>query len=707
MQLKVPNSVGYQYVNATLGNPTEHIDKSIGETRKNYSPFTANVNEPHAIYKTYHRTPSGNIPPDQPITVTFDDDYSHITSSGVISGMLLTNTYDEEDFFNYHPTRITYRSADDATPSGLLGDMTGLTYVRDWSKVDSSGVVIIPEQDVFIVNQNLSSPVESVVKSTVIYSTAWELLDSYDYGSGNQNYNTVGAYETITNPSGTHTFKFDPIDSTLQVCDYINLDAAGDVQVLPSTYYTVTRTVTDYVTSTTLAMSGVNPYNDVDVMHSNYFVQYQYRKMDYPKQVSTSSAQWDIQKHASSPVFTSVPINYNGTVVSHGIAITPSGSDFALRVDPRDIRPGFTATIKFDYIQYNDTNWNNDVAFSLDLGTDSEFLNTAASGIHVYKDYEEITEWFDPVLSGVSFAYIPARNMNWAPPLTVRCYYNARKTYSSVVGVQSFHRDKTGVDPYPRDYMIEGSYLVPFTILPITESDTYVNNALVAATSDAFEVTTNLSFDGIAYDEDKNCFWMIESNNTSLYKVRPSDGAVTGKWNIFKTPNYVFDEYKSVASGVLDEFGKFKHEYPFVSHELDAERSVTGCVYFKDFLYINSNSGTGIVATANGTGHVIGGDGLYRLDTYADRVMDVEYNTDGTEKHPHFTWPTGVTGVVDLTMDEVEDIRAVVPSAVKKIGLHYDYVVIDSDDEVTRGTVYYREQYEAGVDVGIFKEWGA
>lgn len=719
MEWREHGSVGYQFINATFGNQMEYLVESVYGTRDNYFPQKAYLNEPHLIYKTQHDTSSGNIPINQSITVELyaGDGTTHVTSSGDVTTINPINTESEEEFFIAPPNRITYNDSDRVTPSGLGGSITGLTYVRDWKKVDASGVTLIPKQNVYIVNQNLHSPVENSVKSTVVYNTDWEILDSIDYGSGSVTYSDMGYYEVIPNPSGTYQLDHIPVAGTLKVFDYVNLDSEGNAQELPSANYTLTESLDDYQTTATISMSGVNPWNNVDVKNSNYFVEYKWKKFDYPKCLTTQDTRWHIQRQASPPVFTSSPSYYHGTRIPFQRAISPSGFDFALRVDSRDIRPGAVASIEFNYVMYEDESWDNTSTYTNNLAEDPYFINTASGGVHVYKEREDVTRYWSPRLPFSGTVSIgPTGDLPFDAPVTVRSYYNARKTYE-VTAVQSFSDDRDGVDPYPLDYTIEGGYLVPCSILPIEDSNTTIRNLLLSSYDNQFKVTSNLDFTGIAYDWHKDCYWMLENNNVSLYKIRPADGEILGKYNIFKPPNYYFtDSWKAVASGVTDARMWTTEEYPFLSMGKDvSDRSVEACVYFKDRLYVASCSTSG-VAMYGGINYGIGGSGIWILDTYDERNMDFSYDltTHPVERHPHFPLPssfnpgTGVSGtgiIVDMTVNEDEDLLIATSGSIAKFGLHYDYVLIDSAEGITKGTVYYRENYQNGADVGPFKEW--
>jgi len=59
----------------------------------------------------------------------------------------------------------------------------------------------------------------------------------------------------------------------------------------------------------------------------------------------------------------------------------------------------------------------------------------------------------------------------------------------------------------------------------------------------------------------------------------------------------------------------------------------------------------------------IGGTGIYPIDTYNERVMDVEWDDTPAEVHPHFPYPSGIGTSditplpVDITMDGDENFR--------------------------------------------------
>lgn len=701
------DSIGYQYINALFGNQAEYAWGIVNDSRNNLTPGSADVNEPYRIWRTQHDTASGNIPPSAYITATMDASIQQLIPSGTVGVDATTihciNADDQEAFFMAPPTRMSYDPTDNVVPSGVSGIITGLTYVRDWTKVDSSGVVLIPEQDVYIVNQDLQTPQSGDFRSAVVYDTDWVRLDTYDYGLAYQDYDHTGKYELITDPSG-YTLEYNPIASTVRVYDYINLDD-GTAQVMPTGNYTVTSGTVDYVTTTTIALSGINPWNRYPTEYSSYFLEYQYRKHDYPKQITTSATSWAIQKQASPPIFVSHPTHYAGTIIRHELARSTSGLNMALRVDSRDLRPGSVADIRFDYVAASDVSWGNTSPFSHDLSSDASFLNTTSGGAHIIHDSNDITYYFRPALSGDSTIYIPS--LSPAPhsgPLTVRMYYNARGTYEATA-VQSFSSMSTGSDPYPMDYMVENGYLIPYSILPLSDGDPYVNASLLSSRADQFTVTTDLIFNGIAYDKDKDCYWILESNNLCLYRVRPSDGATIGKYNIFKVPNYYLSGYVSQASARVDSYNQHYTNYPFLDQEVDVPtRVAAGMVYYRDTLYISS-SASGVTVynkTGSGTG-IIGGTGIYRLDTYNERVRDMEWNGTPAETYPHYPAPSGYGTIVDLTLNE-EDLLAATTSGILTMGMHYDYTLIDSTVGVTRGTVYYRDQY-TDVVVSGYPEW--
>ena len=705
------DSLGYQFINSTFGNQAEYARSIISDNRNNLHPSVAYENEPYRIWKTYHDTASGNIPPSAYITGTLDTSVYHMLPTGTIyidpSTIELINADNEADFFSGPPTRLTYDESNDIFPSGVSGDITGITYVKNWSKYDASGVQLIPEQDVYIVNQNIATPQSGDFMNTILYDTDWVRLDTYDYGIGYQDYDHIGRYELITDPSG-YTFEYNPIVDTIRVHDYVNLDGNGNSRVMPTNTYIISSGTTDYVTTTSIVVSGINPFNHYPTQYSNYYVEYQYKKYEYPKPITTSNNLWHLQKSASPPIFVSEPAHYSGTIISHEVAQTPSGNTFALRVDPRDLRPGALADIRFDYIMAEDVIWYHTGAFDHDLSSDQYFLNTASGGAHVYYGGEDLTPYFTPRISGNSQIYIPnIVNPPHDPPYTVRMYYNAQKTYEDTIAVQSYASLMVDADPYPMDYMIERGYLIPYSILALSDSDSDIQQSLLVSRGDQYMVTTDLVFNGIAYDKDKDCYWVLESNNLCIYKIRPSDGAIIDKFNIFKVPNFYLSSYKSRVSGVIDDRNNMHLGYPFLSQDVDdGSRSATGMVYYNDYLYISSSS-TGVVLTADtigGTGVVVGGTGIYRLDTYNERVKDIEWNTDKNEVHPHYPYPDVISGVVDIALNDDEDFLLASADKIRVVGLHYDYDLIDSVDGVTRGTVYYREEYE-DVVVSGFTEW--
>ena len=705
MEIHGPTSVGYQFFNGLFGNPAESSSKDIVTTRDNFHVSTGDQNEIQRVWKTYHDTASGNIPPSAIITGQLDLRVSHMIPSGGIGvdadTIQLINTNDQGAFLRGIPTRLSYDSSNDVVPPHTSGDITGVTFVRGWSKIDASGILVIPEQDVYILNRNIITSIDDG-NSTIVYNTSWVLLDAYDYGIGTQNYASAGKYETITSTSG-HTLEFNPLADTVVVYDYLNLDGSGVAQAIPGGQVHITSGTTDFITSTSVAISGDNPYNLAPMDNSNYYIEYDYLKFLYPKQLTTSAAKWRTQSHISTPIFTSEPVDYNGTLVGHSIARSPSGNSFALSTDPRDLRPGSVATIQFNYVDKVDQTWNLDNgAFTYNLTTDPYFRNGASGSVFIYKGGEDITQFFTPALSGISNVYIPVHSgLGLPPPYTVRTYYNAQTEFT-VSGIQSFGTLLTDADPYPVDYTVENEYIHPRTILPISGSTDIQHRGLLTSTEDQFKVTTNLQFEGIAYDKDTDSYWMLENNNLVLYKVRTTDGSTIGKWNIFKAPNMYDPSMKSIASGVVNRATNEKLGRPWISHARDnTGRSVSGLVYYDDFLYIISGTSGSILPTD---------DGIYRLDTYNERIMDVEYDTSNNMVYPYFPSPSGGDGwevldIVDIAINDNGDFLIVDRDKASILNIHNDYALIDSRDNVTRGIVYYREPYASGVEVQNYIEW--
>lgn len=714
MELTNRKSTGFQLVNALYGQYGEKSNSDIDNTKENFHVETSDTNEYHIIYKTIHNTASGSIPQD--IVITTPEITTEIQS--IPSGLLYTtsitpwtliNVDREETLFAAPPTRLSYNPANDINPT-VDGTLTGITFVKDWVKTDASGIVLIPKQDVYIVEQNLPTPITNTNKSTIVYNTSWSVLDSYDYGLGYQDYEHVGYYETVTDPSG-YVMKYNPIVGTLQVFDYLNVDASGNAQLINSGW-DITEETTDYITTTTFAISGTNPYNDEEVGRSNYFLSYQYKKMNYPKYLTTNANKWRVQKYNGYPIFTTDPVNYNGTIIPHSRAASSSGNLVLLRVDPRDLRPGHSGDIRFTYVDYYDSTWNNDIAFNSDIGNvGTNYYDVYASGVHIYSSAGDITREF-PIYATGSIVYIGSNHDIGEPtPYTVRTYYNARKTYSGIIATQSFSSVSGGIDPYPVDYMIEDDYIIPYSILPITEANDAVRTALLAATDDQFILTTQLLFTGVAYDKDKDCIWMLESNNMMLYKLRPSDGAVLNKYAIFKPPGFYFGGYKSMVSARPDIYLGDTKSLPFISYDKDnSNRTGQGMVYYKDFLYIVA-SGTMQYVMDDIDQWPVGGYGIYRLNTYSD-VMDIEYSNH-KEKWPHYPLPISGTinsiynmvgsGTTDITIDDDEGFLILDGNIVKKLTPHYDYALIDSSEGMVRGTVYYREKYTNGITIPTYE----
>lgn len=715
MELTNRKSTGFQLVNALYGQYGEKSNNDIEITKDNFHVDTSDTNEYSVIYKTIHNTASGSIPQD--IAITTPEITTELQS--IPSGLLyitsttpwtIINADSEESFLTAPPTRLAYNPSNDIKLT-VDGTLTGITFVKDWIKTDASGIVLIPKQDVYIVNQNLPTPVANTNKSTIVYSTSWNILDSYDYGLGYQDYDHAGYYEVVTDPSG-YIMKYNPISNTLRVFDYLNVDASGNAQLI-NTGWDTTETTTDYITSTTFAISGTNPYNLDDISKSNYFLAYQYKKMTYPNHLTTNSNKWNVQKYNGYPIFTTDPTNYNGTIIPHSRAMSASGNQVYLRTDPRDLRPGHSGDIRFTYVDYYDTTWNNDVATSVDLDiVGTNYYDLSSSGVHIYSTAGDITREF-PVYATGNIVYIGNnRDIGESTPYTIRTYYNARKTYSGIVATQSFSSVSGGIDPYPQDYMIKDDYIIPYSILPITESNDAVRTALLAATGDQFILTTQLLFTGVAYDKDKDCVWMLESNNMMLYKLRPTDGAVLNKYAIFKPPGFYFGGYKSMVNARPDIYLGDTKPLPFISYDKDnSNRTGDGMIYYKDFLYILA-SGTTVGIVDDDQEWPVGGYGIYRLNTYSD-VMDIEYGTDHKEKWPHYPLPISGSissvyhmvgsGTTDITIDDDENFMILDGNIVKKLTPHYDYTLIDSSEGMVRGTVYYREKYTNGITIPTYE----
>lgn len=713
MQMTNQKSTGYQFINSLYGQYGEKTNGLIEGLKDNFHVDTGYENEPYRIYETIHNTASGSIPQDISITVPQETSKLHSIPSGTLGTTTWTMVVadDEEDFFNGYPTRLSWDPGKDK--HNTTGDMTGLVFVRDWKKVDASGVVLIPKQDVYIVNRNLPTPVTSATKSTVVYDMDWNILDSYDYGLGYQDYTNAGYYERITDPSG-YTLEYNPVEATIHVYDYINVDASGNAQVIPSgTNWSISGVVTDYITTSSMVMSGVNPYNLDEIGRSNYFIEYQYRKMDHPKCLTTTASKWHTQKFNSYPLFTSNPTNYHGTVIPLESAYSASGNLVYYRVDPRDLRPGSSGDLRFDYVDYIDSTWNNNYTISIDLSTvGTNYYDLSASGIHVYSNAGDITKEF-PISATGNIVYVQnVSGIGDVLPYTIRSYYNARKTYSGIIAVQSFATMSGVTDPYPFDYMVEDDYLIPYSILPVTEPSDIVRTALLAATDDQILLTTQLLFTGIAYDKDKDCVWMLESNNMMLYKLRPGDGAVLEKYTIFKPPGFYFGGYKSTVEGRWDRYRNDTKEYKFISYEKDnSNRSGRGMVYYKDFLYLIA-SGTTQNVVHDQKEYGIGGYGIYRLNTYSN-IMDIEYSNQ-VEKYPHYPLPISgnildttynvCTQLVDITVDTSGNFRVIDGTAYRVLEPRYDYALVDSTGGMVRGTVYYIENYSGIIAVPGFAE---
>jgi hypothetical protein len=705
MKIHNEDSIGFNFINAILGNHLEWLKERIIEFDKNSFYQTAHHNDPNVAYVTYHNTSLGDILQDTLIRAYIDNTEGNSIPSGMLaptaSSIIPITVSDEREFFMAPPTRLTYDVDDDV----YLGEyITGITFAKNYSKNDASGNIITPKQDVYIVNIMNSTPA-SGEGSTILYNTSWEAIDGNDYGIGYQDYDNTSLYEVVKDPSG-YILNYIPIDGTLVLYDYVNVDASGNAQVIPEDNYSINNEVVNYISQSTIIMSGVNPYNDMPIGNSNYFVEYQYKKFDYPKCVTSNSNLWHNQVILDTPTFTSGPTNYNGTKITHTIANTPGDGVALLSVDTRDVRPGRQVNVEFNYVIASDVIWDNNSELEIDLTVDPNYVETNVSGVHVYNDNREITNFFSPEFDSGVFT-IPASTVPFNPPFGVRAYYSANKTYSGITAVQSFNLLSGGVDPYPYDYIIEDGYLLPMSIIPVSDVIEEINDELITSYSNQFTVTTELSFDGITFDKDKNCFWMIEKNNISLYKINAVNGGIMDKWNIFKPPNFYTSEYKSMVSGVYDEINNYAIDYPFKPQDIDVDtRDVRGCLYYKDYLYIVSMAPISITIGD----YQVGGSGIYRIDTYNDRVMDIEYSQDG-EVNPHFPLPivsgTGILGedINDISLDNDENIIVAEGNYVKKLKVRYDYTLINSSDNVARGTVFYRELYDGGVDVGDYEEF--
>jgi hypothetical protein len=701
MKMKQPVSIGYQLINAVIANPMEAVMLSTDESKTSSMVATSSISEVDRVYYTEHNTQDQNIPIVTNITADVSLLEGHSVPEGTLnesySGLYLTDietiTTDTEDkFFGYAPTRIVYDPNEDVTlsiPSGT--SITGISYVTDYEKTDASGNILIPKQDVYIVNTDEESPVTSS-GNTMIFSTSFSLLDALDYGVYNNDYDNTLTYEVITDVDG-YELQFNPVSGTLHVFDYINLDPSGNAQEIPDDMYTVDSEVEDHKTTTTLQMSGTNPYNDLPVGNSNYFVEYQYLVFQNPKCITTDSSSWHSQRY-SSPLFTSVPVNYYGTVVNFDIAKTPSETNLLLRMDPRDLRPGSTVDVVFTYDEVLDEEWDGVSEFTADLSLDSNYLECYPSGINVYSGELNITSVFEPSASGSEISIEPVES-GYAPPYTVRIFYKASCTYEGVTAVQSYSSTVGAADPYNYDYIIENGYLIPYSIVPLSDADPDINDYLLKSNASQFDVTTDMDFTGIAYDKDKSCVWMIETNNAVLYKMS-TDGAVISKYNIFKERNFYLEDKKSIASGLIDEYNGTVLEYPFISQEIDdSNRSITACVYYKDNLYTVSSSDSE--------------DGIYVIDTYNDREMDVKYDSDDN-KNVFFPLPISaasgtVESITDITINKDDNFVIAEGDTVKTLRLAYDYTIIDSSRGASEGIVYYREQYE-NTDVDGFTSAG-
>jgi hypothetical protein len=714
MKMRDKNSIGYHYVNALVSQEVDTAVMLLNSIEDSLGIDGPDLSEQELAYyntlNTTEKTPDRNTI----ITATLPNNI-HLIPSGTLSNIGNTITpiiVDKlESFANGAPTRLTYNQSDDIVVSGLTGDLTGIGYTKNWSVRDEDGLYTIEEQDVIIVNQMLASPISDVVKSTIVLDTNGNHITSYDYGLSYQDYAHTGNYEVITDPSGT-TLTYNPIISSVKVYDYINTDASGNAQPIASGYYSITSTVTDHKLSSVIVMSGVNPYNGYSIDNSNYFVEYQYCTSNYPKMLTTQKGIHGIQRMASPPVFTSAPTGYFETIV------TPQGSETIydtgklLRFNPIDVRPGAAVSVKYNYVGLTSIACSG-LPFIYDMSSETNFIGLDDLAIHCMYDNSEVTLDYDITLTGntITLDVVDEEDRVYSNSSidTVVVYYSAQKDYGTQTTVQSFNDYNLSSDPYAADYTIVGGNLHPYTMLPITDTDDYILNTLYNAGIDDFDITTSLLFSGIAYDQDKDCYWVLESNNMILYKVRPGDNSIIGKYPIFKRPNIYTPMYKTLASGFVDEFNNVKMTYPFYSYSIDdPSRSASGIVYYKDFLYILSYS-SGVVANNN----TIGGDGIYRLDTYDNRVMDIKYNASGHELYPHFPlYNVGIPGPssvcsghtpADITVNSNGDFLLAGGNTISKLVPMYDYIIIDASVNEHVGTIYYREPY-SGVNITGFNE---
>lgn len=569
------------------------------------------------------------------------------------------NTIDFSEFFDENITAFSYiRNYD---PSGVLDAQEAYLVGVDKDTEDTSNY------NTYII---ASSGVPSASFSTDLYH-----LHGYNYGRIDQNYDNIGSDEILAFVSGVATLEETPIEATFSLHDMLNLDSNKDATIVPASSYVLDRsakTVT-WVTPTT--------------RRSQYFAEYQYPQYRKANYVTTTSSFWNNQTWGTGPLFsTSSTDDYTGSAITVEDAYTAYPSGRLLVADPLELRPGSIAKVSATFPLTKTGVWTYPSGTTLTINMDHPlFVSTNPEAVHLSSAAGPVVtrDRFRPQVSG-SVVTIPALLHDTWAELDYTVYFNAELDDYEVVSEASLASSGTA-HAYQDDWIIVNQmdpinhrrqdFVHPMTAIPLVHPSGDVNLALQQLDLAKLTITTDLSFKGIAYDKDQHLVWLLEQNNFRLHSYDPDNGSIVGQYNIFK-PNRFSTSYNSsiAISGSL---------MPYVPHDRPSGVILGGMVYLNDFLYI--------LDTADAQ--------IYRINTFDHYNMDREYDLDGNEVYPPFTFPSGVTpaDVTDITVDRNNNFLVAEGQDAKSWVLGYDYYIVDQGN----AKIFYREKYDTIVEIAL------
>jgi hypothetical protein len=321
---------GWQIVNALWGDGLEGVKTSIDRLDSNTGLNTVDPNYPRQVWRD---DITDEIPEWSQVEAFAKD-------MNVDGARVIVKIVDRaEEFLEGPITRFSYDYSQMVSPSGTntstygASGILGIAYVEGNAATPSGGYLI-----------NFKVPADERW-SSALYDGNWVEASGYQFGYSRHDYDTNGydEYLYVTTATPSTQLEFEPSSGAqLNILDINNVDASGYAAVVPSADYTLDGKWVNFTSPSSLYVAEYNrksfPWSKFVTFQDRFHTNYNW--INRPTLATDDTQGGEIE----------IPFEYSKS--------NPAPSAIVLRVDPNDVRPGNVATVRFDYPNYQQYDWN-------------------------------------------------------------------------------------------------------------------------------------------------------------------------------------------------------------------------------------------------------------------------------------------------------------------------------------------------------------